>query len=269
MSKLGYDPLKLKKHKISKLIALLTIILILELIPLVVKAGMSMRYSEDWGLGKSDEGIQPVGNEEAAYLKQFDAYYVGSPNDKVIYLTFDAGYENGYTEKILDVLKKHEVSATFFLVGHYLKTNPELVKRMVDEGHIVGNHTCSHPDMTKLSPDKFTEELQEFEVLYKEITGENLVKFYRAPAGKYSEANLKTAHEMGYKTFFWSLAYVDWDNDKQPTAEEALTKVLPKIHCGAIVLLHSNSKTNSEILDTLINLWEEKGYSFKSLDTLY
>lgn len=260
--------MKLIKNRIPKIIALLAIVLILELIPLAVKAGISIKYSNDWGLGNSDEGLQPTGNEDSTYLKQYDAYYVGSPNEKVIYLTFDAGYENGYTPKLLDVLKKHEVTATFFLVGHYLKTNPELVKRMVDEGHIVGNHTCSHPDMTKLSTDEFKEELQKFEVLYKEIAGENLVKFYRPPSGKYSETNLKTAQEIGYKTFFWSVAYVDWNNDNQPTVEEALSKVLPKIHSGAIVLLHSNSKTNSEILDALISDWKEKGYTFKSLDTI-
>ncbi|PKM93691.1 MAG: delta-lactam-biosynthetic de-N-acetylase [Firmicutes bacterium HGW-Firmicutes-1] len=259
---------KLKKHKIPKIVILLAIVLILELIPLAVRAGISIKYGNDWGLGSTDEGIQPVGNEDVAYLKQYDAYYVGNSNDKVIYLTFDAGYENGYTQKLLDVLKKQEVPATFFLVGHYLKTNPELVKRIVDEGHIIGNHTCSHPDMTKLSPEEFNEELQGFEVLYKEITGENLVKFYRPPAGRYSEANLKTAQELGYKTIFWSVAYVDWDNDKQPTIEDALSKVLPKVHPGAIVLLHSNSKTNSEILDALISSWKDKGYTFKSLDQI-
>ena len=223
----------------------------------------------NWGLSFPGEGQTPVGNATSDYLRQFNAYYVGSTQDKVIYLTFDAGYENGNTAPILDALKKHNATATFFLVGNYLQTSPDLVKRMVAEGHNVGNHTFHHPDMSKISSkEAFEKELNDLETLYRETTGQTMKKYYRPPQGKYSESNLKMASEMGYKTFFWSLAYVDWYKDKQPTREEAFKKLLGRIHPGAIVLLHSTSKTNGEILDELLTKWEEMGYRFGSLDEL-
>ena len=224
---------------------------------------------ENWGLGFSTEGQPPTGNATPDELKQYDAYYIGNTNEKVIYLTFDAGFENGNTANILDALKKHNVHATFFLVGNYLNTSPELVKRMVEEGHIVGNHTFTHPDMSKISSmEAFKKEITQIEDLFKEVTGKEMVKIYRPPQGKYSESNLKMAQELGYKTFFWSLAYVDWYQDKQPTKEEAFKKLLGRIHPGAIVLLHSTSKTNGDILDELLTKWEEMGYTFGTLDQL-
>ncbi len=202
-------------------------------------------------------------------LKKFDTYYSDTPDKKVIYLTFDAGYENGNTAPILDALKKHNAPATFFCVGNYVSENPDLIKRMNDEGHIVGNHTYSHPDMSKISTkEAFSEELGKVETIYKEITGEEMTKFYRPPQGKYSEANLQMAKDMGYKTFFWSLAYVDWYQDKQPTKEEAFSKLLTRIHPGAIVLLHSTSSTNAQIMDELLTKWEEMGYTFQSLEQI-
>jgi peptidoglycan-N-acetylmuramic acid deacetylase len=224
---------------------------------------------ENWGLGFFAEGQPPTGNATAEELKRYDAYYIGNTNEKVIYLTFDAGYENGYTPVILDALKKHSVHVTFFLVGNYINTSPDLVKRMIAEGHNVGNHTFSHPNMSGISSlDSFRKELEDLEAAFEEITGEKMVKYYRPPQGKYSEDNLKMAQGMGYKTFFWSLAYVDWYNDKQPTKEYAFKKLLGRIHPGAIVLLHATSKTNSEILDELLTRWEEMGYIFGSLDDI-
>ena len=223
----------------------------------------------DWGLSFQQEGAAPITNVTSEFLARYDGYYMEDTKKKVIYLTFDAGYENGYTEKILDVLKKHEAPAAFFLVGNYLETSPELVKRMVDEGHIVGNHTFTHPDMSQIATEEsFSEELSKLEAKYEKITGKKMKKFYRPPQGKYSEANLKMAQELGYKTIFWSLAYVDWYESDQPTYDEAFDKLIPRIHPGAIVLLHSTSKTNCEILDELLTKWEGMGYSFKSLDEL-
>lgn len=223
----------------------------------------------NWGLSFQENGKTPVGNASAEALKANNAYYCGSADNKVIYLTFDAGYENGYTPAILDTLKKHNVKATFFVVGNYIQTSPDLVKRMVEEGHIVGNHTFHHPDMSKISDlNSFQEEISSLEALYQETTGQEMKKYYRPPQGKYSENNLKMANELGYKTVFWSLAYVDWYVDKQPTKEEAFSKLLPRIHPGAVVLLHSTSKTNSEILDELLTKWEEEGYTFGTLDEL-
>ena len=223
----------------------------------------------NWGLSFQQEGKPPVANAPAEYLQQFNAYYAAKTDEKILYLTFDAGYENGCTAAILDALKKHQAPATFFLVGNYLETCPELVKRMTAEGHTVGNHTYHHPDMSKISTkESFSKELQDLEKLYEQVTGEPMKKYYRPPQGKYSESNLKMAQELGYSTFFWSLAYVDWYEDKQPTKEEAFKKLLGRIHPGAVVLLHSISKTNGEILDELLTKWEEMGYRFASLDEL-
>jgi len=223
----------------------------------------------NWGLSFQEEGQSPVANATAEYLKKYNGYYAEDTKEKVIYLTFDAGYENGNTAIILDALKKHNAPATFFLVGNYVSTCPDLVKRMVAEGHIVGNHTYSHPDMSQIADkEAFEKEITALETLYEETTGKPMKKYYRPPQGKYSEANLQMANDLGYKTIFWSLAYVDWYEKDQPTAEEAYDKLLPRIHPGAIVLLHSTSKTNGEILDELLTKWEEMGYCFKSLDEL-
>lgn len=223
-----------------------------------------------WGLSFRQEGTAPIGTADVQQLRKYDAAYLGDTEDKVIYLTFDAGYENGCTEKILDALKKHNASAAFFLVGNYIEKNADLVRRMVDEGHIVGNHTMHHYDMSKLS-DKasFSKELTELETLFQETTGKELPKYYRPPQGTYSEENLKMAQELGYKTVFWSLAYVDWNNDSQPTAQQAYAKLLPRIHNGAVVLLHSTSATNAAILDELLTKWEAMGYRFESIDKLF
>lgn len=226
----------------------------------------------NWGLSFQQDGKPPVANATADYLKQFDAWYMGpekSVKDKCIYLTFDAGYENGYTEKILDILKEEKVPAAFFLVGHYLEENPDLIKRMEQEGHLIGNHTMHHPDMSEIAEkEDFVRELQELEDVYRAITGNTMKKVYRPPQGKYSEANLKHAAELGYTTFFWSLAYVDWYENEQPSREEALNLLNRRIHPGAVVLLHSTSKTNSEILQELIQGWKGEGYVFRSLEEL-
>ena len=223
----------------------------------------------NWGLSFQSEGAAPIGPADAQTLAKYDAVYLGDTAEKVLYLTFDAGYENGCTAKILDTLKNHNVPAAFFLVGNYMEKNADLVRRMVDEGHIVGNHTMHHYDMSKLSDkEAFSKELTDLENLFKEVTGKELPKYYRPPQGTYSEENLKMAKELGYKTVFWSLAYVDWQNDKQPTAEYAFSKLLPRTHNGAVVLLHSTSATNAEILDKLLTKWESMGYHFAPLTEL-
>ena len=223
--------------------------------------------AENWGLGFGQEGTQPTGNASVEELQKYDAHYVGNSQEKVIYLTFDAGFENGNTQPILDALKKHQVPATFFVVGHYLESAPELVKQMVADGHFVGNHTYHHLDMSSISSkESFEKEMRDVETKFKEITGTELARFYRPPQGKYSTKNLAMAKELGYDTFFWSLAYVDWYQDKQPTKEEAFKKLLGRIHPGAIVLLHNTSKTNGEIMDELLTKWEEMGYTFRTLE---
>ena len=195
-----------------------------------------------WGLSFRQEGMPPIGNAGVDQLRQYDAAYIGDTGEKVLYLTFDAGYENGCTAEILDILKEQEVKAAFFLVGNYIERNADLVRRMVQEGHTVGNHTMHHPDMPK---------------------------FYRPPQGLYSEENLAMAKELGYKTVFWSLAYVDWNNDSQPSREQALSKLLPRTHNGAVILLHSTSRTNAQILGELIEHWKTEGYRFASVEELF
>ena len=197
-----------------------------------------------WGLSFRQEGTAPIGNAGADQLRQFDAVYLGDTRQKRLYLTFDAGYENGATEKILDTLKAHNTTAAFFLVAWY--------------------------DMSRLS-DKaaFSRELTDLEDLFREVTGKELPKYYRPPQGIYSQENLTMAKELGYKTVFWSLAYVDWMNDRQPTKEQAFSKLLPRTHPGAVILLHSTSQTNAEILDELLTRWEQDGYSFGTLEELF
>ena len=225
--------------------------------------------AENWGLGFSDSGTPPTGNATSEELKQYHAAYLQPTEDKVIYLTFDAGYENGNTPAILAALKKHQAPATFFVVGNFLETSPELVRQMNEEGHIVANHTYHHPDMSRMADEKsFLEELEKNETLYKEITGEEMVKYYRPPQGVFNTTNLEMASKAGYKTFFWSLAYVDWLQGQQPTKEQAFEKLIPRIHPGAIVLLHSTSSTNAEILDELLTKWEEMGYHYAPLTEL-
>lgn len=235
----------------------------------VPTSGGGMLAAENWGLGFGAEGTQPSGNASATELKKYDAYYVGDSKEKIIYLTFDCGYENGNTAPILDALKKHNAPATFFVVGHYLESAPDMVKRMVEEGHAVGNHTYHHPDMSKISDAAaFQKEMDGVSLLYSELTGCEITKFYRPPQGKYSTNNLQMAKDLGYQTFFWSLAYVDWNVDAQPSHEEAFKKLTGRIHPGAIVLLHNTSKTNGEILDELLCKWEEMGYSFGRLEDM-
>ena len=225
--------------------------------------------TDNWGLSFPTEGQSPVGNATAEELAQYNAWYLGDTTKKVIYLTFDCGYENGYTASILDTLKKHDAPAAFFVVGNMIESAPDLIRRMVAEGHIVGNHTYHHPDMSAISDQEaFRKELESLEALFQETTGQTMSKYYRPPQGKYNTENLRQAKDLGYKTILWSLAYVDWYVDDQPTPEQAYSKLLPRIHDGAIVLLHSTSRTNAEILDDLLTRWEEMGFTFASLDQL-
>ncbi len=225
--------------------------------------------SASWGLSFQEEGKRPAGNATIDDLKQYNAYYASDTDEKILYLTFDAGYENGNTPAILEALKKHQAPAVFFAVGNFIKDNPDLIKRMITEGHIVGNHTMTHPDMSQISSmESFQKELEGVEELYTSVTGEPMTKFYRPPRGVYSTENLSMAKGLGYSTFFWSLAYVDWIQEQQPSKEEAFQKLIPRIHPGAIVLLHNTSSTNAAILDELLTRWEEMGYQFHSIKEL-
>ena len=261
--------IKINKRTLVIFLAALVVFCALPYFSAPDAAVVSGKSSGNWGLSFREEGKTPVGNATKEFLSGYDACFVGNEEEKVIYLTFDAGYENGNTAKILDSLKKHNAPAAFFLVGNYIDKEPELVKRMKEEGHIVGNHTLSHPDMSAISSEEnFRKEIEGLEEKYKNVCGEEMKKFYRPPQGKFSEENLRMAQNLGYKTVFWSLAYVDWYDNKQPSHESAMKTLTERIHPGAVVLLHSTSRTNAEILDELLTKWEEMGYRFESMENL-
>lgn len=222
-----------------------------------------------WGLCFREANTPPQGNATSEELEKYNAYYMYTTDSKKVYLTFDVGYEAGYTNNILDTLKKQDVKAAFFIVGNFFDSDSNTIKRMDDEGHIVANHTLTHPDMSKMSTyEDFKAQILPNEEKYKTITGKNMKKYYRPPQGIYSTKNLEDANNLGYKTIFWSVAYVDWIKDKQPSHEEALNTLLKRVHNGAIILLHSTSKTNMEILDEFITTLKNMGYTFASLDEL-
>lgn len=223
----------------------------------------------NWYFNPRNDGKQPEPIKEANFFRNYNSYYVGDPTEKVLFLTFDAGYENNTTSSILDTLKKHNVKAHFFVVESYIRNNPDLIKRMEKEGHLVCNHSKSHISMAQvLDFEKFKSELISVEKAYEDITGKKMPKYFRPPMGKFSEQSLKYTQDLGYSSIFWSFAYVDWYNDKQPTHEYAKEKIYSRTHPGAIVLLHPNSKTNMEILDDVISHWKSEGYSLKTLDTI-
>lgn len=197
--------------------------------------------------------------------KKYGAYYVGDTSEKKIFLTFDEGYENGYSAKILDILKEKDVKAAFFCTGSYLRDNPELVKRMAAEGHIVGNHSYNHLNQTTIGNDKIKSEINDCEYRYQEITGEQMPKFFRPPEGAYTEKSLAIAHNMGYKTIFWSFAYKDWLVDSQPGKQVAYNKIMNSVHNGAIYLLHAVSDSNTEALPQVIDDLKAQGYTFGTL----
>ncbi|NLO21734.1 MAG: delta-lactam-biosynthetic de-N-acetylase [Syntrophomonadaceae bacterium] len=223
-----------------------------------------------WYYVRNQDHKTPGINTDIAFsLRDYDAYYIGS-KDPVIFLTFDEGYENGYTAEILDTLKSSQVPAAFFVTGPYISSNPELVQRMVEEGHIVGNHSQTHPSMPSKANDleAFKREITDVENSFQEITGTQMAKFFRPPRGEYSEKSLSLTKEMGYKTIFWSFAYQDWLVDQQPDPEEAYRRIMQGTHNGQIMLLHAVSSTNTQILDRIIKDIKNEGYRFAPLTEL-
>lgn len=226
----------------------------------------------EWFFIPNTKGNQPDEPKEVLdIIKNKDAYYVGSKDKKVLYLTFDEGYENGYTTKILDILKENNVKAAFFVTEPYIKANKELIKRMVQEGHLVCNHSKRHPSMAKLAKsnkNEFNNEILSTEKTFEQVSGKKMDKFFRPPMGAYNELSLYYTQKLGYKTVFWSVAYRDYEVDDQPSVDEAKTILLNRTHNGAVILLHAISKTNTEVLDYLIHEWRNRGYDFKSLTNL-
>lgn len=219
-----------------------------------------------WGIKRNDNHEQPdLGSNNIKLLNSYDGIAMGNNQDKYVYLTFDEGYEAGYTSKILDILNKNNVKATFFITGHYLNTSPELVQRMIEEGHIVGNHTVNHKSMPDITDEDIKEEVMNLHTsVYEKYQYE--MKYIRPPRGEFSERTLSLIKGLGYKTTMWSLAYDDWDEKKQGREEYGKEKILSNIHNGSIILLHANSRDNCNILEKCIEEIRLMGYEFKSLD---
>ncbi|MEI5908563.1 delta-lactam-biosynthetic de-N-acetylase [Bacillus spongiae] len=219
-----------------------------------------------WGFKKAKNEQPPEEEEYEELLEEYDAFYKGPADKKIVYLTFDNGYENGYTDQILDVLKKENVPATFFVTGHYLETAPELVKRMVKEGHIVGNHSWYHSDFSSISDDKIRKELRMVKEKTAKLTGQKNMIYLRPPRGIFNERTLKVAKEEGYVHVFWSLAFIDWHTNRQRGWKYAYDNIMRQVHPGAVILLHTVSKDNAGALEKAIQGIKKKGYEFKSLD---
>ncbi len=219
-----------------------------------------------WGIKRAENHEQPdLGAENKSLIDKYNGLAMGNKDSKKVYLTFDMGYEAGYTESILDTLKENNVTATFFITAHYLNTEPELVQRMIEEGHIVGNHTVNHKSMPDISEDELKNEIMNLHTAVYEKFGYEMV-YVRPPKGEYSEKTLDFCNSLKYKTVMWSLAYDDWDESKQGREDYGKKKVLDNIHNGAIILLHATSKDNMNILDSCIKEINNMGYEFASLD---
>lgn len=220
---------------------------------------------------KSDGTPSGAPADALALLNKYQGYYLGDTSKKVLYLTFDEGYENGYTSKILDILKETNVKAAFFVTKPYITSNKELIKRMASEGHLVCNHSNTHPSMAQAAlkgQPAFNKEFTDTEAAYTEVTGKPMPKFFRPPMGNYSELSMYYTKALGYKTIFWSFAYKDWEVDKQPSESYATNLMRERSHSGAIVLLHAVSKTNTNVLDSMLKEWKGKGFEFKTLNDL-
>lgn len=228
-----------------------------------------------WYCVRKKDHSQPELPSELSFTKGYDVYWIDKENnsfegnDKVIYLTFDAGYENGNVEKILNILREENVLASFFILDNMILKNEALVKRMIDEGHTIANHTLKHRDMSKMnSVEEVAKELGDLETLYESTFGVKMPKIYRPPEGKLSEECLKWTQKLGYKAVMWSFAYADWDNGKQPSREYAMKKIFDNLHNGEVMLLHPTSSTNAAIMKDLIQELKSKGYRFATVEEL-
>lgn len=225
--------------------------------------------STSFGLKRAHDGQLPdIGQQAEKVFDQYGALYRDKSGDKTLYLTFDNGYENGHTNEILNTLKQEDIKGTFFLTGHYLSSAPDYVKRMVAEGHTIGNHTYSHPTMPKLSEEQLAKELLQFDDALFELTGITRTSIVRPPEGVYSENTLRIANKLGYQHIFWSMAIVDWYADRRRGTDVVVKELLDQLHPGAIILLHTVTQDNAEALPLFIKEAKKRGYRFGELEEL-
>lgn len=217
-----------------------------------------------WSFRRNTDHL-PTTGYQTIDLSIYGSYFIQNTEEKVIYLTFDEGYEKGFTPSILDTLQANGVKATFFITGDYIDKEPELVKRMVEEGHLVGNHTENHPNMATISDETLYNEITILADKFKDLTGREMDPFLRPPGGKYSEKSLYLTRKLGYRTIFWSMAYKDWETDNQPGKQAAYDHVMSNYHNGAIILLHAVSESNTQALDDILKDLIALGYRFGSL----
>ncbi len=244
-------------------------VLLFTLIP-VLAVDAYKNAPHHFGFKKSKGGQLPSIDEEGfkGIMEKHGAIFLADTSKKEIYLTFDNGYENGYTAKILDTLKTKQVPAVFFVTGHYIKDQPALMKRMAQEGHLIGNHSWSHPDMTQISDSKIKEELEKVSTAVTQVTGQQKVSYLRPPRGIFSERTLAVSKGLGYTSVFWSIAYKDWDTKAQRGWKYAYDNFMSQLHPGAVILLHSVSSDNAEALAKIIDDTRKQGYAFKRLDQM-
>ena len=263
----------MKSRKIKLIFIIILIVIICTLSGKMLTEGGAIETSSnvsakkiEWGIKRNENHEQPdVGSENKKILEENNGICLGNKDKKILYLTFDEGYEAGYTKKILEILKENNVKAAFFITAHYLNTQEELVKQMIDEGHIVGNHTVNHKSMPSLKEEEIKKEVMDLHTSIYEKFGYEM-KYIRPPKGEFSEKSIKYTNTLGYKTVMWSFAYEDWNEKKQPEEAKSKEKIVNNFHNGEIILLHGNSQTNTNILDSIIKEAKNKGYVFKSLD---
>lgn len=226
-----------------------------------------------WYCIRTKGNKQPPMPSEFSFIEECGGYFIDRKHgdqatEKIVYLTFDAGYENGNVARVLDTLKKESVPAAFFVLSHLVSANADLVLRMVEEGHLVCNHTAHHPNLSSASKERVREEIQELEAAYRDLVGKDMPRYFRPPEGSFSREMLQNVSSLGYKTVFWSFAYADWDNDKQPSRERAMRTIFDNMHNGAVILLHPTSRTNADILPEIIAHLRADGYRFGTLEEL-
>lgn len=254
-----------KQHIVGAVIATFIIAAAISFNP--YSASGSDEYN--WGFKRAKNGEQAeAGAQLDQVVEKYGAIYKGKPDKKVAYLTFDNGYENGFTESILDTLKKENAPATFFLTGHYLESAPDLVKRMVKDGHTIGNHSYGHPNMARLTPDGMRAEWKKLDDKLRELTGIEHTTYARPPEGTFNAKLLEVGNAEGYRHIFWSVAFKDWVRDQRRGADYAYNALMEQLHPGAVILMHTVAQDNAEALPMFIAEAKKQGYTFLSLDDL-